>query len=351
MTATAKAGTQQRGEAAAPQGNGAEGQLLDQVVEQTAARIDALAARYAEAIGGAEGHLRRALLMARGLERLRQAITPEVMSLVMQLMNSPNGFLCDRPNKQNNSPYPVDVVKEAFITALLRGFYPVGQEWCIIAGKFYGAQNGYRRKLLEVPGVSHVEEVPGTPAVHNGQTVVRVAVRWRMNGRPDQLLDHDGKPGRVYAVVSQERSGPDQLVGKALRKALKAAYEQATGSAHALPDDAADEPAPAEDQTQEAEAPDEQSPLAVVEALVAKHGLAAVQRKAVEELAKAGVPEARVLAALGAKRRQEVTVNDLVALREALTRLAEGEAPDSVFPPADAEDRAGREAIQAEAGA
>jgi hypothetical protein len=293
--------------------------------------------------------------MARGIERLKQAITPDVMRLVLQLMNDPNGFLCDRPNKDHpnkkyHDAYPEDVVKGCFITALLRGFYPVNNEWNIIGGKFYGAQNGYLRQLREIDGISDIDVAPGVPTTHNGQTVVRVALSWVLDGRKDQLLGTDGKPGRVFAVVAHGGSGPDQLIGKAVRKALKAAYEKATGSRHTLDDAADDEPAPAEDQTQEAEAPEEQGPRAVVEALVAKHGLAAVQRRGMEELAKAGVPEARVLAALGVKRRQEVTVDGLVSLREALTRLAEGEHADSVFPPADAEDRAGREAIQAEAG-
>jgi hypothetical protein len=349
MTAATQAAGRQTAVAERPAPNGAD--LLDPAVERTAALIDATAGAYARAIGSCEGHMRRALLMARGIERLRQAITPDVMGLVMQLMNSPNGFMTDRPSKGDPTPYPAEVVKEAFITALLNGFYPVGNEFNVIAKRFYGAQNGYLRKLRDVPGISDIDVVPGVPTQHNGQTVVRVAVSWALDGRKDQLLGTDGKPGRVFAVVAHGGSGPDQLVGKAVRKALKAAYEKATGSRHTL-EEPADEPeVPAEEESQEPETDASEGPRSEVERLVKEHGLWRTAKAAVEHLAAAGVPEARVLATLGLRARKELTVEHLVTLKQHLDALAGGEDPDALFPPgggADAETRAEAEAIAAE---
>lgn len=329
---TAKQATAERRVATIPPAAEGPAELLDHGVEQAAARIDTLAGRYAHAIESTQGHLQRALILARGLELLRKTITPAMMAPIMGLMNTPNGFMTDRPSKSQPQPYSEEVVKECFITALLHRLYPVNNEWNIIAGRFYPAQNGYRRLLREVEGITDIRIAPGVPTLHNGQTVVRVAVSWVLDGRKDQLIDHDGKPGMVFPVITHG-GGPDQAIGKALRKALKAAYEQAKGSKHTIDDGEVDEePVPAEDVSQVPDASEEEGPRAYVERLVQARGLAGAVDLALEALAKHGVGEASLLALYRIPDRRGLTLEHLVSLKQALDGLEQGENPATLFP-------------------
>lgn len=212
--------------------------LLDQVLEQTARKIDLLAGRYSKAIAEAPGHMERAFLLAEGIDHLRQAITPEVMRKVMRLMNHKNGFMTDRGTERSKikEPYSEGVVKECFITSLLHGLYPVGNEWNIIAGDCFVAQNGWRRKFEEIPGISDIDVVPGVPRNADGHALVRVAIAWKLHGQANALRDHEGKPGVVFPIALTQYSSSDQVIGKALRRAYRLAYQKATGSTCTLPD-------------------------------------------------------------------------------------------------------------------
>lgn len=211
--------------------------LLDAVLEQTAANLDTVASRYAGAVWNpALGQLKRAMLMARAVDELRKAITPEIMRMVMKLQNTRLGFRTDRGPGANKPPYTEDVVRECLIDALLNGVFPIGNEYNIISGQLYITKEGYQRKVKETPGLTDLRLSPGVPQIHNGKTVVRFGASWKLNGRPDSLCDGEGKPGRVFEIPSNQYMGPDAIVGKSTRKALKAIYEQIHGSEHSVPD-------------------------------------------------------------------------------------------------------------------
>lgn len=215
-----------------------EERLLDDVLERTVEKLDAVASKYAKALGEAElGHLRRAMLVASAIERLDAAIDDKVMAKFMRLMNTKLGFKTDRPSKSNPSPYTAAEVKRCVIAGLLRGFFPVNNEMNIIAGDFYPAQAGWERKLREVPGLTDLKESRGTPYAHNGYTGVRYGVSWKLHGQPDKIQDAEGKPAPFFAVVVQQGATPDNIIGKARAKALRAAYLQATGTTLSDPED------------------------------------------------------------------------------------------------------------------
>ena len=224
-------------QAAPPQ----ETPILDQVIKATCDKLDALATRYGKALAETEGRISRAMVLADGLERLRSAMDKTVMQRVMRLQGTKLGFRTDRDGKdkdgKDKDTYPESVVRDCLIEALLRGVYPVGNEFNIIAGQCYITREGYERLVREIEGLTDLKIAPGIPVQHNGQTVVRVAANWRLNGIPDQLVDGEGKPGRVFSVRVNEKMGADGIVGKAIRKTLKAIYEQATGSLLTTSDD------------------------------------------------------------------------------------------------------------------
>lgn len=216
----------------------ADTSLLDEVLTQTIVNLDATAQRYAVAIHEPGlGHLQRAMTTARAINRLRKAITDEIMKDVMALMNTPLGFKTDSGTKKRPALYTQAEVKEVLIAALLNGVFPVNNEFNIISGQLYIAQEGYRRKVKETIGLTDLEIAPSAPYKNSdGRTCVRFCARWKLFGKPMELASGDGKPGRTFAIIDYEGSSPDNLVGKAIRKGLKAVYEMVHGSDHTLDD-------------------------------------------------------------------------------------------------------------------
>jgi len=208
--------------------------VLDATVERQAKRLDGLSRLYCREIAATSDPLRKAMILADGVRKLYDALTPEMMRKFMWLMNKKMGFLTDRPpgNKKNLPEYTEEEVKMVLIEALLKGFYPVNNEFNIIAGGFYAALNGCRRVVLEYPGVGKCAVNPGVPGLDkdSGRCVVRVEAEWEYKSEKF-VWTTNGEPGRKFAVNASNNEGPDNLVGKAKRKAYAAIYEQLTGIA------------------------------------------------------------------------------------------------------------------------
>ena len=238
MTTATKRFATQEAPAPAPAPEQADkGFVLTPDIEHVSRTLDEMAAKYATAIDNpALGRLQKAMVTARAIDALRNAITKPFMAQVMSLMNSPLGFKTDLPKKGETRTYSEQEVKDVLVAALLNGVYPYDNEFNIIAGNLYIAQAGYRRKVREIPGLTDLELQPGIPTEHNGRTVVRFGATWKLNGDTQRLLDAEGKPGRYFAA-SAYLGAPDAIVGKATRKALKAIYDQVTGSEHTGQDD------------------------------------------------------------------------------------------------------------------
>jgi hypothetical protein len=216
--------------------------LLDAVVEETARLLDAMSRRYTVALEQPGlMPLRRSFLTAKGIANLKAALNENVMEMFMSLMDSDLGFLTDRkPGTKGHKefgPYGPAVVKHCIVTALLNGFFPVNNEFNIIAGKFYGAQAGWIRKVKEIDGITDLCVMPGIPRLAAGQMCCRVAATWKYKGQPMSLTDHEGKPGREFGVRNDSASTVDNLTGKALRKAYKAIFEYITGTTHTESDE------------------------------------------------------------------------------------------------------------------
>ncbi len=123
--------------------------------------LDTLANECREIVLGAgQSQFGRALSIAEGIQRLRGALTPEIMQSVMALQGSRLGFRTDLDAKGG---YPVDVVRDALIEAVMSGAYPVNNEFNIIASQSYLTLNYYKRRMREYPGLTDVHLRPGVP--------------------------------------------------------------------------------------------------------------------------------------------------------------------------------------------
>lgn len=214
--------------------------LMEPKLLLAVSNLDLTTRQYRSAIDSADGDITRGTLMGLAVNAIRGALTPEIMAPMMSLMNTPLGFMADRPSKKHPSQYPLEVVRDCLAEALILGFRPVGKEWMIMHGNFFGCQAGWERKLCEAPGVSNVEIIPGRAiTLPDGRFGVRIAISWKMYGVADCLRGPDGKPGREYTLKMESYETFEQLTGKAVARALRAAYKQATNSTF-LPTEAED---------------------------------------------------------------------------------------------------------------
>ena len=242
-------------------GNGRQAQTVEREIdiEEVIKATENDLRECRNSISLAEPGMQKAIHTSRALARVRQLVTTKFISdHVMPLMNSPLGFMTDK-NKAGQPTYTADELREPVCECLIRGFSIAGNEFNVISGRFYGAQAGYRRLVRELPGLTDLEELAGEPVFSQGggSATVRYIVRCKISGKEWTLKNEEGKPGRKFTIRVNGGMGPDAVIGKAARKALKAAYEEITGTTITDMDD----PAPASSGDDLAE-PAKPSPLA-----------------------------------------------------------------------------------------
>jgi len=206
--------------------------LLDQVMEATSERLDSKVREVSKQLSVTEGHFRRAMIMAKGVHIFREMLTDGIMAEIMSLMNNPLGFQTDRgPGKPNKTPYDVDLVRDVMVSAFLQGAFPVGNEIAILFGQCFLQKAYWSRMVREIPGISDLRVVVGTPIVREGKATVRVACSWKLAGIPNELRDQEGKPGIVFSTILNSQGPVDNACqGKAERQALKRVCELIRGS-------------------------------------------------------------------------------------------------------------------------
>lgn len=158
---------------------------------------------------------------------LRQALTDEVMDAVfMPLMNTKIGFLTDRNGRPNSRgevkpPYSKEIVRDAVIDAVAIGLLPTGNQFNIIAERMYPTKEGYT-SLLRKLGVKYFIEVSYDKSQTQGFAEIPCKITYQYNGEKNGFS--------IIATVKKDNySSPDQLRGKAERRAKKALYEYLTG--------------------------------------------------------------------------------------------------------------------------
>jgi len=158
---------------------------------------------------------------------LRTALTDEVMDAVfMPLMNTKIGFLTDRNGRPNSRgevkpPYSKEIVRDAVIDAVAIGLLPTGNQFNIIAERMYPTKEGYTF-LLRKLGVKYFIEVSYDKSQTQGFAEIPCKISYQHNGEKNGFS--------IIATVKKDNySSPDQLRGKAERRAKKALYEYLTG--------------------------------------------------------------------------------------------------------------------------
>lgn len=196
--------------------------MLSTKTSEAAARIDEIANSAMGLFSSGGGSFAQELAVAQAIADLRKALTPELMAPIMHLMNTDLGFRCDRPNDKQG-PYELETVRDVFIEARIRGFRAVGNEFNIIAGRFYAAKNGLRRKVTTWPGLSAFRDGYDLPRLMADKGAVTKAwASWRLDGADDKLECE-------LAIRVNNFMGADAIVGKAERKLMKRVHDRLAG--------------------------------------------------------------------------------------------------------------------------
>lgn len=191
------------------------------------------AREYKIAIAEAQDEFERGILTAEAMTQLQAALTPAMIEKsIMPLQGSSLGF---RTDKDKDGGYDALTVRDCTIEAWLRGFYHVGNEFNIIAGRFYGAKAGFERKVRTFPGLANLEIHKSVPEITGGNALVTVIASWTLNGYADKLelapkRLADGSPIDLRVSVRVNSGmGTDAILGKADRKVFAAIYQKISG--------------------------------------------------------------------------------------------------------------------------
>ncbi len=157
--------------------------------------------------------------------KLRNFLTDDIIENIFRpLMNTRIGFMTDRrPTTKNPNPHPYSnqVIRDAIIDGLTIGLFPTGNQINIIAERMYPTKEGFTA-LLKKMGVKYVVSIGADTNRVQGYAEIPCKVDYMYNGEKNSFT-------LMATVRKDEYSSPDQLRGKAERRAKKALYEYITG--------------------------------------------------------------------------------------------------------------------------
>lgn len=207
-------------------------QPLAAISKDTASALEAAATQAVTGFTAASsGSILAQLEVAANIETLRTLFDdPQIKARIIALQDAPIGFRTDRDPKlknfqtgQNNVPYPYEIVKDIAIEASLRGLMLVGNQFNILASRFYCTKEGFEALIRRLDFVADFRPIIGIPQVKNGGVIIDCSATWKQNGSPKDMT--------ASIPIKENKGGTaDQYIGKATRKLLKRCYEMMTGN-------------------------------------------------------------------------------------------------------------------------
>lgn len=171
-----------------------------------------------------------AMVTGNSIVQLEGAITPAMMETIKHLAGSPLGFGVITDDAGKPKQFPDDVLKRAFIGAVLQGANPTGDEWMVFSGgKPYLHKQVWQRRCEE-RGAENINVRNVRPEMKGDIALVKVMIDYRLDGKPRQFVMGITNEGDERIGVRVNRGmGEAAIVGKAQRQALKRLYEKLSG--------------------------------------------------------------------------------------------------------------------------
>lgn len=179
-------------------------------------------------VTGTEGltGFKKAYMMAEGIKKLKEILTPEYMAPIMELQGSKLGFRTDKDivDYKPGPGYPIEIVKSCVIEAVLNGLQVTGNQFNIIAGNMYPTKEGTGYILNNFKGLKY-QIICALPRMNNEGTsaAVDVSIKWDLNG------EHNEEVVPIPIRVNKAM-GIDAIIGKATRKGRAWLISRITGS-------------------------------------------------------------------------------------------------------------------------
>lgn len=163
----------------------------------------------------------RAYQIAEAAGKLSEMLSPEYMKPIMALQGNKLGFKTDKDSAKG---YPMEVVKNCLIEAVLTGVQPFGNQFNIIANNCYITKEGFGYLLKNLPGLSY-NIIPALPRINSDKSsaAIDMKITWTLNG----VKNEETIP---IPVKMNSFMGTDAVIGKATRKARAWLYNTITGS-------------------------------------------------------------------------------------------------------------------------
>jgi hypothetical protein len=197
--------------------------------------------------------LARSIRRSVGIQQLRKVLTDDVMKIFMNLQSSSLGFKTDRDRppkdfqgdiKKWKPGYPMEVVRECLIEALMRGLQPNDNEFNILAENMYVAKNGIKRLVMEWPGLTDFRKSILVPIKDERTKTAHVGAHatWLLGGKFQKLdldlekLENEQLRDARLSIKVNYGMGDDAIQGKAERKLYKAVYDVLTGGNSGIED-------------------------------------------------------------------------------------------------------------------
>lgn len=150
----------------------------------------------------------RSYLLASGISKLKEMLTPEYMSPIMKMQGNKLGF---RTDKDKSGGYDMETVKNCVVEAVLMGLQVYGNQFNIIAGNMYMTKEGAGYILNNFKGLKY-DIVLSLPKIVGDSAAVEATINWEIKGE---------KKEKVIPIAIRVNSGMgvDAVMGKATRKA------------------------------------------------------------------------------------------------------------------------------------
>jgi len=161
---------------------------------------------------------KKAHVVADAIVKLKGLLTVEYMTPIMALQGSRLGFRTDKDLNRDRTKgpgYPMEIVRDCLIEAVLIGLQPTGNQFNIIASGMYITKEGCGEILNNDPTLASWDVVCGLPKVNADKTsaAVDATITWKTHLSPEVKT----KTIPIGIKIDQYTS-IDAIIGKATRK-------------------------------------------------------------------------------------------------------------------------------------
>ena len=159
--------------------------------------------------------------MANAVQAITVFLTDEEMAPIMELQNRTVGFKTDKENG-----YPLNVVRDCLIDAMVAGVVPVFNNFNIIGGRAYITKEGFFSLLNEIEELEYytVEPITETFKQNGNVADIKCIMTYKISGFDPVVFE------KMYKIKNHAQYGSyDAVVGKCERKGRKDIYEKITG--------------------------------------------------------------------------------------------------------------------------